>query len=209
MGSNPASWVRIPPRPLEQFPTRQVEDACPRGFEPSDLWSRARRVPRSGRKPTPPLPPRKFDSGSPLGAPSPAARTGRFSSLREHPGSRHPERWQNGNAPVSKTGALTGLGVRIPPSPLRRGSNRATSGRELGESPRSGRKPIPPSPPRRGSNRATSGRELGESGRRFDSCEWSHTLLSDPPPTVIGCASSETAVRRIGYEMNLSAAVNR
>ncbi len=29
-----------------------------------------------------------------------------------------PERWQNGNAPVSKTGALTGLGVRIPPSPF-------------------------------------------------------------------------------------------
>ena len=52
VGSNPASWVRIPPRPLEQFPTRQVEDACPRGFEPSDRRSRARRVPRSGRKPT-------------------------------------------------------------------------------------------------------------------------------------------------------------
>ena len=29
VGSNPASWVRIPPRPYKQFPTRQVEDACP------------------------------------------------------------------------------------------------------------------------------------------------------------------------------------
>ena len=29
------------------------------------------------------------------------------------------EGWQNGNAPVSKTGALTGLGVRIPPPPYR------------------------------------------------------------------------------------------
>ncbi len=28
------------------------------------------------------------------------------------------EGWQNGNAPVSKTGALTGLRVRIPPPPL-------------------------------------------------------------------------------------------
>ena len=85
--------------------------------QPSDLWSRARRTRVAGES-IPPRPSRKFDSGSPLGAPSPAARTGRR-SFRQHPGSRHPERWQNGNAPVSKTGALTGLGVRIPPSPLK------------------------------------------------------------------------------------------
>ena len=49
--------------------------------------------------------------GSLRGTPLPAARTVQIG------GARHPERWQNGNAPVSKTGALTGLGVRIPPSP--------------------------------------------------------------------------------------------
>ena len=39
----------------------------------------------------------------------------------EHRGRRdapHPEGWQNGNAPVSKTGARKGLRVRIPPPPL-------------------------------------------------------------------------------------------
>ena len=34
------------------------------------------------------------------------------------------EGWQNGNAPVSKTGALTGLWVRIPPPPLPHHSHR-------------------------------------------------------------------------------------
>ena len=61
-----------------------------------------------GSNPTPSVP----------DAPTPA-RTARKISLaepRETPS--FSEGWQNGNAPVSKTGALTGLRVRIPPPPL-------------------------------------------------------------------------------------------
>ena len=144
-------WAATLPRGFESHPvrlavsTRQAEEAAPRGFEPSDRRERARGAKRPNRatngreldesakqvsqshpvRRNAPLQPRKFDSRSPRGAPSPAAGTGCLSSFRQHPGGRHSERWQNGNAPVSKTGALTGLGVRIPPSPLRRGSNRA------------------------------------------------------------------------------------
>ena len=35
-----------------------------------------------------------------------------------------PEGWQNGNAPVLKTGAREGLWVRIPPPPLLKGATR-------------------------------------------------------------------------------------
>lgn len=45
VGSNPASWVRIPPRPLKQFPRGSMNMPARRGFEPSDR-----------REPIPPRP---------------------------------------------------------------------------------------------------------------------------------------------------------
>ncbi len=127
VGSNPASWVRIPPRPLKQFPRGSMNMPARRGFEPSERRSelgeprsdpipprplkqfprgsrteRAKRARRGVGEPTErpqgassatagsPSHPvriafsheagRKFDSGSPLGAPSPAAPTGRLGS---------------------------------------------------------------------------------------------------------------------------------
>ena len=136
--ASPAQREEANPTPsVKAVSTRQDEHACParvRTERPKGASS-ASPAQREEANPTPSVAARrlrKFDSRSSRGAPSPAARTGRVSSFRPRPGSRHPERWQNGNAPVSKTGALTGLGVRIPPSPLR-GSNRASAGSELGD----------------------------------------------------------------------------
>ena len=93
VGSNPASWVRIPPRPLSSFTRQGSKTPASRGFEPSDRRERARRVPRSGRKPIPPRPFSSIHEAGRRGCPS-RVRTERpiGSELGERATQSHPVR---------------------------------------------------------------------------------------------------------------------
>ncbi len=52
VGSNPASWVRIPPRPLSSFPRGSTRTPARCGFEPSDRRERARGAKRPNPTPS-------------------------------------------------------------------------------------------------------------------------------------------------------------
>ncbi len=118
MGSNPASWVRIPPRPFKAAVFRRSS----RGVAQSGRALRSgRRGPRfkSGRPDWSFEVPRGFSAcedrlidrqHDSLRPPSPPGGGGASVLL---------ERWQNGIALASKASARKGLGVRIPRAPLR------------------------------------------------------------------------------------------